>query len=927
MRVQMRVAALAILAVFVAVPIFSASGDGPSSASSNRAAAVMTTRSAAASAMRQEINQSSSQATTANHSNVLRATLSNGLRVVIVPDDLSPVATTMVNYLVGSNEAPAGFPGTAHALEHMMFRGSPGLSADQLANIAADMGGQFDADTQQSVTQYFFTVPAEDTDVALHIEALRMRGLLNTDQLWDKERGAIEQEVAQDLSNPQYVFITKLLDNMFKGTPYQHDALGTRPSFDQTKAAMLKKFYETWYAPNNAIMVIAGDVNPQQTLAEVKTLFADIPRKELPARPSFELGPVSSETLHLPTDLPVGLSVIAYRTPGYDSADFAALDVLSDVLSSQRGTLYALVPQGKALFADFELDPLPKAGLAFALSVFPRGGNGEGLITDMRQIIADDLKNGVPADLVDASKRREVAADEFQKNSIEGLANEWSTALAIEGRSTPEEDIHNIEKVTVEDVNRVARQYLAPDKAVVAILTPQSSGKPTSPKGFGGAEALAGSPSGPVALPDWAEKAVTRLAIPEWQLHPVVSTLPNGLKLIVQQEAISNSVTVVGHIKSNPDLETPKGQEGVGSVLNDLFPYGTEKLDRIAYRKALDDIAADESAGTNFSLSVLTPHFDRGMELLAENELHPGLPEQAFKIVQQQTAQTVAGELQSPDFLTTQAFNKGLLPKDDPELRHATPQSVESVTMDNIRAYYQHVYRPDLTTIVVIGNVAPEQAKTVVEKYFGSWAVTGPKPETDLSPLPPNPTSTTAVPDKARVQVIVDLGETLQLNRFNPDYYALELGNHVLGGGFYATRLYRDLRENAGLVYYVGSSFQIGKTRSTYQVNYACDPPNVSKARAIIVRNLTAMQKDPVTDHELAQAKAMMLRQIPLSQGSETNIADGMLSRSEIGLPLDEPIVAARHYIALTAPEVQAAFTKWLRPNDLVQVTEGPTPQ
>lgn len=926
MRVSMRVGTLLILVVFIVVPMFSAWGDGSSATPKNASNAIAAARSVGARTVRQEMGQPASQAGESN-SNVLRATLSNGLRVVIVPDNLSPVATTMVNYLVGSNEAPAGFPGTAHAVEHVMFRGSPGLSADQLANIAADMGGQFDADTQQTVTQYFFTVPAEDTDVALHIEALRMRGVLSTTQLWDKERGAIEQEVAQDLSNPQYVFFTKLLDAMFKGTPYQHDALGTRPSFDQTTADMLKKFYDTWYAPNNAIMVVAGDVNPQKTLAEIKSLFGDIPAKKLPPHPPVSLQPVSTETLRLPTDLPVGLSVIAYRTPGYDSADFAALDVLSDVLSSQRGTLYALVPQGKALFADFELDPLPKAGLAFALAVFPRGANGEALVGDVRQIIADDLKNGVPADLVDASKRREVAAEEFQKNSIEGLANEWSTALAVEGRTSPEEDIQNIEKVTVDDVNRVARKYLAPDKAVTAILTPQPSGKPLSSKGFGGAEALAGSPSGPVTLPDWAENAVTRLNIPEWQLHPVVSTLPNGLKLIVQQEAISNSVTVVGHIKSNPDLETPQGQDGVGSILSDLFPYGTETLDRIAYRKALDDIAADESAGTDFSLSVLTPHFDRGMQLLAENELHPALPAQAFTIVQHQTAQTVAGELESPDFLTRQAFDKGLLPKDDPQLRHATPQTVESVKLPDVRTYYQHVYRPDLATIVVIGNVTPDQAKTVVEKYFGSWSATGEKPETDLSPVPPNAVSTTAVPDSARVQDIVNLGETLQLNRFNPDYYALELGNHVLGGGFYATRLYRDLRENGGLVYYVGSSFRIGKTRSTYEVNYACDPPKVSQARAIIVRDLTAMQKEPVSDHELKQAKAMLLRQIPLSQGSETSIADGLLSRSDIGLPLDEPIVAAHHYLALTAPEVQAAFSKWLRPDGLVQVTEGPAPQ
>ena len=134
---------------------------------------------------------------------MLRATLDNGLRVVIVRNPLAPMVTTVVNYLVGSNETPVGFPGTAHAQEHMMFRGSPGLSANQLADITAAMGGMFDADTQQAVTQYFFGVPAEDLDVALHIEAIRMRGVLDSERLWQEERGAIEQEVAQDLSSPE----------------------------------------------------------------------------------------------------------------------------------------------------------------------------------------------------------------------------------------------------------------------------------------------------------------------------------------------------------------------------------------------------------------------------------------------------------------------------------------------------------------------------------------------------------------------------------------------------------------------------------------------------------------------------------------------------------------------------------------------------
>jgi zinc protease len=858
---------------------------------------------------------------------IVRETLGNGLRVVIVPDKLAPAATIVVNYLVGSDEAPAGFPGMAHAQEHMMFRGSPDLSAAQLANISAAMGGNFDADTQQTVTQYFFTVPAEDLDVAMHIESLRMSGVLDTDALWDKERGAIEQEVAQDLSNPQYVFYTKLLTAMFRGTPYEHDALGSRPSFDKTTGTMLHDFYQKWYAPNNAIMVIVGDVDPQKTLGEVKQLFGSIPEKKLPPRPEVQLGKVSTQTLSMDTDLPYGLAVVSLRWPGSDSPDFAAVNVLGDVLSSQRGSLYALVPEGKALDAGFSMSAMPKASVAYAMAAYPKGGNGQALVKDMQNILADYARNGVPADLVDAEKRHEVASEEFQKNSISGLAMEWANALAVEGRQSPDDDIRAIEKVTVEDVNRAARMYLTPDNSIDALLTPQPSGKPVSSKSFGGAESLAGAPSGPVALPSWAQNAVTRLTIPDLTIHPTVTSLSNGIKVIVQPESISNSVMVLGHVKNNADLETPHGQEGVSSVLDQLFPYGTRKLDRLGFQKALDDIGADESAGADFSLQVLTPQFDRGMELLAENVLHPALPENAFKVVQQQTADAVAGQLQSPEYLTSRALDAGLYPKNDPELREATPATVKSLTVQDVAGYYQHVFRPDLTTIVVIGNVTPEQARAAAEKYFGDWKASGPAPQTDLPPVPANSPGVVAVPDKSRVQVNATLAETLGLNRFNPDYYALELGNHVLGGGFYATRLYQDLRENAGLVYFVDSSFGVGKTRSTYRVTYACDPQNVSKARAVIERDLKAMQTTVVSGDDLRQAKAMLLRQIPLGEASEQKIAGGLMSRAVIGLPLDEPTVAARHYVDLTADNVKAAFAKWVRPGDLFQVTQGPNPQ
>jgi zinc protease len=235
--------------------------------------------------------------------------------------------------------------------------------------------------------------------------------------------------------------------------------------------------------------------------------------------------------------------------------------------------------------------------------------------------------------------------------------------------------------------------------------------------------------------------------------------------------------------------------------------------------------------------------------------------------------------------------------------------------------------RPDETIIVVIGNVTPEKTEAVINKYFGLWKASGAKPNLLLPPVAPNVSSTVNIPNTSQIQDKVILAETLGLVRSDPDYYALNLGNHVLGGGFYATRLYRNLREQTGLVYTVGVDLEAGKTRTTYAVTYASDPSNVSRARTIVEHNLKMMQTQLVRPDELRRAKAMLLREIPLGESSLGSIARGFIHRSVLDLPLNEPTLAAKRYMALTAQQVKSAFARWLRIKDLVQVIEGPSPR
>jgi len=858
----------------------------------------------------------------------VRATLENGLRVVIVRDPLAPVVTVEENYIVGGNETPAGFPGMAHAQEHMAFRGCAGVTADQISAIYAQLGGSVNADTQQNITQYFVTVPAQDLEVALRLDSACMQDVQDSQEQWAEERGAIEQEVSRDLSNPTYKFITRLNEDLFSGTPYAHDALGTKSSFDATTGEMLKKFYQDWYAPNNAILVIAGDVDPTAALAKVKQLYGPIKRRTIPSHPAVNLQPVKADSFTLDSNLPYELVFVAFRMPGTSSPDFAAARILSDVVGSQRADLYGLVPLGKALGTEFGLtETYPKASVGYAAAAVPSGTDAAPITAEMKKILSGYAEKGVPPALVEASRKGEIASAEFQQNSIPDLASTWAQALAGEGRDSPADIVEAMKKVTVEDVNRVAKAYLLVPNAIVATLKPSASGEAVSGKGFGGAESTMAAPTKPVTLPDWAEASVKSLKVPEATPRPADLVLSNGLRLIVRTEKASPTVTVIGSIKHEPALQTPPDKDGADAVLEELFSYGTQSRDRLAFQEALDDIAASETGGVNFNLKVLKQYFAKGVELLADNQLHPALPPEAFQVVRDQSAQLLVGTLASPGYRTRRALQSALLPKNDPALREATPKSVSALTLADIKDYYARVFRPDMTTIAVIGDITPEEARPVFEKWFGGWKNAGAKPVVTLPAVPINQPAAVNVPDPTQVQDSVELALQVGLNRFHPDYYALQLGDHVLGGGFYATRLYRDLRQKAGYVYNVDNSLHASETRATYSVTYGCDPENVSKARVLIEQDLTAMRTTNVTPAELQQAKALLLRQIRLNESSEDAVAGGFVARALVGLPLDEPIRAAQRYYGLSADEVRAAFEKWIRPAAFVQVVRGPAPK
>ncbi|MBV9270396.1 MAG: insulinase family protein [Candidatus Eremiobacteraeota bacterium] len=859
----------------------------------------------------------------AAESNVTRATLKNGMRIVVVRNTLAPVVTAMLHYRVGSNDQTIA--GLAHAVEHTMFRGSRTLSSSQLMDTVDITGGNFDADTQAEVTRYFFTVPSQYLDIALRLERSRATGLLASQAGWEQERGAITQEVTQDNSNAFYRLFVKTQNAIVGGTPYAHNTLGTVNDFAHTiQAPQLQKFYATWYHPNNAIYLIVGNVDPQQTIAKIGSLFGDIPSAKLPTREPVNLRPVHSQLFRETSDQPFTLVLKGYRFPGFDSKDYAATEILSDILNSGRGEFANLVASGKGLGAEFQIQSFPKASVGVQFYAVPVTMKPEDADKLMRDVLNGYAKNGVPADLVQASKQREVAQLEYSATSIEGQAELWSQAVAVQGLVSPQSEIEALNAVTVSDVNRVAREYLNDAHVITGYAVPKNAGAVSAGSAPLAKENNAIPPSKHQPLPPWAQSILANLSVPAQTTHPIETTLPNGVKLVVQPEHSTNAVLLSGDIANNPQVQEPAGKEGVSDVMAGLFTYGSTSLDRIAFQTELDKIAANEQAGTSFSVQSLSKDFDRAVELLADNELHPRFEQQWFDIVKQQQVGALTGSVNSPDHLAEVAMNTALYPANDPLTRFSTPTSAGAVTLDDVKAWYANAYRPDLATIVVIGNVTPDQARATVAKYFGDWKSEGPKPNVFPPPAPPNKAATVNVPATGRVQSSVRLSQTIGLLRTDTDFAPMQVANTILTGGFYSSLLYHDLREVHGYVYNVNSSLNAGKVRSTFSVGYGSNPDKVLPAEQLVITDLQRMQTQPVEADRLLRAKAQLMGELPLREASYDQVAGQWLYYSRLGLPLDQSQIDARRALEVTSAQLQAAMRKWVRPGEFVRVVTGP---
>ncbi|MBV8602969.1 MAG: insulinase family protein, partial [Candidatus Eremiobacteraeota bacterium] len=702
-------------------------------------------------------------------------TLANGLQVVVVEDHAAAVAQEQLWVRFGSLYETKGKTGLAHGLEHMMFRGTPELSGGGLDDVSARLGALVNAQTQNDTTHFYYVLPSDKVELAIRIDADRLAHLSLKESDWKLEKGAVLSEIENDYSQPIFKLYDAVRRAAFPHSPYGLTALGEKADVERSTASDLRKYYEEWYAPNNATLVVTGDVKPDDVFRWAQEYFGPIPARTLPAEGAPALpAPPRDATVSVKADYPYTVLDLAYRTEGDLDKGTAATNVVASVIDNQRSPFYkALVESGITLGYQAFDDTTLHSGTMHVLFVLAPGKTPADARKAFEATLASMRASGVPADLVDAAKRAVAAEAIYARDSISGLGDRYGYAIGV-ARRDPESFDADVAAVTVADANAVLSNQLA-TLGVAGELTPQRP----KPGTRGGATTSSVSdnfssraPSGPIVEPQWVKLALAQPITNVSKTHPAAFTLPNGLKLYVQEVHANPTVFVAGTIRSSPAFD-PADKVGLGGMTSDLLGYGSKKYDFQAQRKVTDDLAADVSLGQSFSAHGFAKDLEPLLDLIADSIRNPAFPTNYVDLVRTQDLATISQRRNNPDYLASRAFTKLLLPAGDPSLREQTEASIKAISIADLRDYATRYYRPDLARIVVVGDVKPEDVRALVAGKFGDWTADGPKPNPDQKPIPlPKPASA-AVPS-VRDDVSVHVGTTT-LSRRDPDFYPLFL--------------------------------------------------------------------------------------------------------------------------------------------------------
>ncbi len=872
--------------------------------------------------------------------NLRSATLDNGLRVYMIPVKGAPVVSVMVAYKVGSSDEDKDQTGLSHYLEHLLFKGTDKLVPGDIDRTTQQNGGMNNAYTSEDMTVYHFDFAADRWQVALQIEADRMRNTrIDAKHEFEQEKGAVIAELDGGEDRPGELEYKAILGMLWpKDSPYSHPVIGQREHVRDATAEIITRYYDKWYHPNNAAIVIAGGFDPDEALATVKKLFGGIPSAELPKRktPTYNTdraGPVRKE-FESKFDAPrmlMGFNTVAVGTP-----EDPILDVVQFLLADGKTSrLYRKLVEDERVASS--VDAGNYAGRYpgwFAVNVELLKGKDRLKAEEMVFAELEKLATGPISDAELARARRKLLANfVFQRESVHDLAD------AVARVSTyPTGDnvakffadyLDGILKVSKADVQRVAKQYLDRKKATVVWSVPVEEKEEPKAKPEGGGKAAPRSGRAfrtPLAKAN-ANANAADAAGGNFSLTDAKRVvLPNGLTVILFED--HRLPIVVGAVEvNNVTLREPADKAGIAALMGSLLEEGTEKRTSKEIAQLIEDTGGSLSlGGTGGSFQVLTPDSDLALDLLFECMLRPTFPVAEFDRQKDQHLSTIDDMATQPRNRASNTFYSQVY-GDHPFGRpsYGTREAVEKLTPADVRAFHKQVFAPNQTTVVLVGDFNAEAMTKKIEALTKNWA----KVESAklAVPAPPKPTSgEKIISDATAAQVHVYIGH-LGITRDNPDYYKLLVMDNVLGTGpGFTDRLSSTLRDREGWAYTVRATItgNASKEPGTFTGYIGTFPKSFLDVRHGFLREFNRIREQEPGKDEVENAKKYLLGSLPFRFTTLSGVAGQLLAAEKYGLGFDFLEKYKREIAAVTPADVQAVARKYLDPKALTLVAVGP---
>ncbi len=860
--------------------------------------------------------------------------LGNGLQVLLFPDQSKPTVTVNVTYLVGSRHEGRGEKGMAHLLEHMVFKGTP--TYGNIWGVLEDHGARFNGTTWVDRTNYYETLPASDENLefALHMESDRMvNSSIKAEEL-AKEMTVVRNEFEMGENYPVRILSERMMSTAYLWHNYGLSTIGNRSDIERVPADNLRRFYKKYYQPDNAMLVVAGKFDPDRALKLIEKNFGTIPRPTRILDSTYTEEPTQDGprfvTLERVGD--VAAAGLIYHVPAGAHADFPAVQILEDVLTSEpAGRLYkALVEKGLAS---------SMRGLTFAwaepavmgiMAEVRLDQDAQAVLDKMIEITEGIATAGIADKEVERIKTRRLKNIKLALTDSGRIGIQLSEWAALGDWRMFFLHRDRLKAVTTADVQRVAGKYLVRSNRTAGLFVPTKEPTraliPPTPvvaelvKAYKGTETIEKGEAF-AATPDNVEKRTRRF------------TLSNGMKCaFLSKETRGDSVRVAFtfHIGSERSLT---GQTTSLGLIPTLVMRGTTKRDFEQLRDEIDKLQSrinvfGEKGTFSASIESDRANLSAAIELLGEALKTPAFAADQFDIVVKERLGKLEESLSDPQARTFIALRRALS-QWPPDSIHYVPtieeeiERLKSVSLGTVKDLHARFYGASNTEVSVVGDFDAKKVKATLNKVFGSWK--SPSPYQRIAqPYRANEAKSETILTPDKQMAVVGMGTVFQMRDDDPDYPALKFASYILGQSA-KSRLLNRLRHKGGLSYGAGAFFQTDdQDRRTALIGYAiCAPQNAVKAQDAMREEFQKWIADGLTDEELAEGKKSYALKFENNLANDRFVVNELLDGLEIGRTFQYHADMIETIQSLAKADIQRALKKHLGGAQFVELKGG----